>query len=201
MNKIFYKTHPRLFILSITFLGFIFFSELNLLIFFKSEGDFNLMIVSLIIVFTILPLVSLYYLLKIKIIKLGHKEIIISNFFLPFSRSINFNEIMKMEQKSKRIKSNYGGSVQTKYLYTEVKTLIYLTNNKRVILNSISESEFGELQTIYLKLKRSEGKIKPRNNSIIYYLLDSLDGLIWIIISIFLTIGLGFSLFDQALKH
>ena len=110
MDKIIYKTQPRLFILSMTFLGFVFFGLLFLLTFQGAQDDYNLIISTVLVLFAILSLTSLFYLLTVKTIKLTKDNLVISHLLLPISRTLILAEIKNMEQTKKEVKAVYGVS-------------------------------------------------------------------------------------------
>jgi hypothetical protein len=102
-----------------------------------------------------------------------------------------------MEQTRKEIKAVYGASWKPSYIYTDVTTLINLADNKPIKLNSIGQIDFGELYKSFNKVKRGEGKIKEQKRHLLLYFVDNFDGLIWIILILILTTGLGYGIFTK----
>ncbi len=197
MEPIIYKTQPRLFILGMTFLGFAFFGFLFLLTFRNINDDYNILIVTLLVFFAILSLTFLFYFLTIKTIKLTKHNLVISPLLSPFSKSLNFSDIKNITQTKKEVKAVYGVSWTPSYIYTDIKTSINLVDNKLIKLNSIGQIDFDEFHKTFNKLRRGEGKIKEQKRNFILYLVDNFDGIIWIILLLILTTGLGYRIFTK----
>lgn len=197
MDKIIYKTQPRLFILSMTFLGFVFFGLLFLLTFQGAQDDYNLIISTVLVLFAILSLTSLFYLLTVKTIKLTKDNLVISHLLLPISRTLILAEIKNMEQTKKEVKAVYGVSWTPSYIYTDITTSINLADNKIIKLNSIGQIDFDEFYKTFNKLRRGEGKIKEQKRHFVLYLIDNFDGILWIILALILTTGLGYGIFTK----
>jgi hypothetical protein len=123
--------------------------------------------------------------------------VIIAHLLLPIEQTLNLTEIRNMEQTTKEIKALYGASWKPSYFYTDVTTYINLVDNTKIKLNSIGQIDFVEFNKIYTKLKRGEGKIKEPKKFFLLYLFDNLDGLLWIILLLILTIGLGYGIFTR----
>ncbi len=195
MGQIIYKTQPRLFILCMTFLAFVFFGLLFLLTFQIAKEKYNLIILSVLVVFAILSLTSLFYFLTVKIIKLTKDKVIISHLLLPINRTLSLADIKNLEQTKKNVKAVYGGSWYRSSIYTEITTSITLANNGSIKLNSIGQSDYDEFYKTFNKLRRGEGQIKEQKRHFFLYLLDNLDGLSWIVFLSILTIGLAYGIF------
>lgn len=190
MDRVIYKTQPRLFIFSMTFLGFGFFGFLFLMTLQSVQDDYNLLILTILAIFAILSLKLLFYFLTIKTIKLTRENIIISHLFLPINRTINLKEVRNIKQTTKEAEGRY-------YIFTEITTLIYLVDNTLIKLFTIGEIDFDGLYKTFTKLKRGEGKIKDQKQSFLLYLIDNLDGFLWIILLLILTTGLGYEIFTK----
>jgi hypothetical protein len=194
MEKIRYKTQPRLFMLAMPFLGFVFMGFLFLLVFKTAHGHYDLFTIIVSILFLMLALVSFFYFITIKTIKLTKDTLIISYFFLPIKRRFRFSEIKALKQNTKEITSVYGDSWKLRYLYTDTTTRISLLDDSVITINSIGTLDFSELYKTFHKLKRGEGNVRLQKRNLLLYLLDNVDGLFWIFLLFVLNIGLAYSL-------
>ena len=199
MEQIIYKTRPRLFILCTTLLGFLFFGLLFWLTYSSAKNNFNYLTISILTMFAAFSLMSLFYLLTIKTIKLKNQSIDVSYFLLPFKKTIMFKDIKNIEQKTKAIKALYGVAFKTRYIYSDHSTIINLTDNKSIKLNSIGQLDFKDFYKTYNKIKRGEGKIKEQKNSFSIYVIDNLDGILWLLFLLILTVGLGYGMLTRQL--
>ena len=102
-----------------------------------------------------------------------------------------FKDIRNMEQNTKAIKALYGVAFKTRYIYSDHSTIINLTDNESIKLNSIGQLDFEDFYKTYNKLKRGEGNIKEQKNSFSLYVIDNLDGILWLLLLLILTIGLS----------
>jgi len=195
VEKTLYKTQPRLFILAMPFLGFVFMGLLFLLVFKNAHGHYNVFTIIVSILLFMLALVSLFYFITIKTIKLTKDTLIISYLFLPIKRRFRFSEIKELKQTTKEITSVYGGSWKLRYLYTDTTTRISLFDDSVITINSIGTLDFSELYKTFHKLKRGEGNVRRQKRNLILYVLDNFDGLFWIVLLLGLNIGLAYGLF------
>lgn len=179
------------------FLGFAFFGLLFLLTLKSVHDDSNLLMVILLFFFVVLSLTSLFYFLTIKTMKLTKDNVIISHLLLPIKRTISLADIRNMSQTKKEVKAVYGVSWTPSYIYTSIITSIILTDNKLIKLNSVGQNDFDELYKTFNKVKRGEGKIKEQKQHFFLYLLDNFDGIVWIILLLILTTGLGYGIFSR----
>ena len=182
-----------------TLLGFMFFGLFFWLTYSSAKNNFNFLVISLLTVFATFSLSSLFYFLTIKIIKLKSQSLEVSYFILPFKKTIMFKDIRNMEQNTKAVKALYGVGFKTRYVYSDNSTIINLTDNKPIKLNSIGQLDFENLYKTYNKLRRGEGKIKAQENSFLPYLIDNLDGILWVLFLLILTIGLGYGMLTRKL--
>ncbi len=192
MDKIIYKTQPRLFILCVSFLGFALFGLLFLLTFQSVQDDYNLLEVIILVFFAILSLTSFFYLLTVKTVKLTKDTVIISHLLLPINRVLNLTEIRNMEQTKKEINAINGITWKQSYIYTDIITLINLTDSKPIKINSIGQIDFDKFYQTFNKLRQGEGKIKEQKRHFLLYLVDNFDGMLWIILLLIFTTGLGY---------
>lgn len=197
MGQTIYKTQPRLFILGMTFLGFVFFGLLFLLTLQSVRDNYNLLLASVLLFFAILSLIFLYYFLSVKTIKLTKDNLIIVNLLLPIKRTISLADIRNIGQTKKEVKAVYGVSWTPSYIYTDITTSINLADNKLIKLNSIGQIDFEKFYKTFNELKRGEGKINEQKRHFFLYLLDNFDGFLWIILLLILTTGLGYGLFTK----
>lgn len=195
MAKIIYKTRPRLFILGMSFMGFVFSALLFMFTLQSLENEYDLFVIIILTFFAVMSLTSLFYFFTLKTLTLTKENLMISYFLLPIKQTLNFNEIRNMEQTTKEIKALYGASWKLSYIYTNITTYIHLVDNTQIKLNCIGEIDFVAFYKIYTKLKRGEGKINEPKGYFSLYLVDSLGGLIWLILLLILTIGLGYGMY------
>jgi hypothetical protein len=120
--------------------------------------------------------------------------LIISHLLLPINRTVSLADIRNMVQKKKEVKAVYGVSWTPSYIYTDITTSINLADNKLIKLNSIGQIDFDEFYKTFNKVKRGEGKIKEQKRHFFLYLVDNFDGILWIILILLLTIGLGYGI-------
>ncbi len=177
-----------------TFLGFAFFGLLFLLTFQIAQDDYNLLVAIVLVFFAILSLTSFFYFLTIKTIKLTKDNLIISHLLLPINRTVSLADIRNIVQKKKDVKAVYGVSWTPSYIYTDITTSINLADNKLIKLNSIGQIDFDEFYKTFNKVKRGEGKIKEQKRHFFLYLIDNFDGILWIILLLLLTTGLGYGI-------
>lgn len=193
-----YKTQPRLLIVSLSFLGFLFFT----IIFAFTLSGFNESVSNGFIVFSFIflafSLVSLYYFLNIKILKLTANSLEINYLFLPFSQQFDFSEIVSITQESKRVYlSALSSLLKESYFYTDTITSIKLCDNKTIQLNSISRMDFEVFYKTFKQLKRGEGKTKVQKRSLMVYIIDNYEAVFLIILPLFLIMGLSIAVLTK----
>ncbi len=192
MTKTIYKTQPKLFILSIPLMGFIFFLMLFALTISGFNNTINIGFIVFPLLFLGFSLVSLYYFLNIKILKLTANNLEITYLFLPISQQYELKDIISISQESKRVSSNaLSSSLKETYIYTDIITTIKLLGSKTIQLNSIGRLDFDVFYKTFKQLKRSEVNIKVQEKSFKKYIIDNYDGMFWVLISLFITIGLS----------
>jgi hypothetical protein len=78
------------------------------------------------------------------------------------------------------------------FLLSNYKTVISLKNSKKIELISLSETDFYEVEKLFFKLKRGEGKIKkPKKQFYLFsYLLENGGTILLILFINILNIGL-----------
>jgi hypothetical protein len=119
-----YKTSPRLLILSTLLFGSIFSFEWLLLIWKQSFPFQSIEPIIILIIFTLLLIVSLYYFLKLRKLVLTNNFIEVKYIFLPFSRKISLCEIKNISQKSRDVRDvNF---FSNRYFFTEYITILEL---------------------------------------------------------------------------
>ena len=123
-------------------------------------------------------------------------KVIVSYAILPIRQTYTYSEINGITQEAKAVKSLYGASFKARYVFTDITTIIHLTD-KKLKLNSIGQLDFDLLLKCFRKLKSGEGKCKKQKGRFVNYLLDNLDGLFFVLVCLFLTIGLGYGVFKQ----
>ncbi len=180
-----------------TLLGFVFFGLLFWLTKSSIKDKNNLVAIAVMTVFAGLSLLSLFYLFSLRTLRLTSDNIEITWLLLPFRQTYSFKDITNITQTKKVISALYGVSWTARYIYTDVTTKINLADKKIIKLNSIGELDFEEFYKTFNKIKRGEGKIKTQRKSFLLYLLDNVDGLLWVIILIILTSGLAYGLLTR----
>jgi len=194
MAEVLYKSSPKLFIIAITFLGAFFFALLSWLVWSQYIIAKGNMALFFFLLFLAVSLAFFYLFITVKRVKLTADSLIISYFLLPFKDSFLFSEVKSVSQNSKKIEALVGSSWQMATIFVNVTTTFNFTNGKQVKLNSIGELDFNNFQTIYNKLKRQEGKIKKPKWNAIFYLVDNISGIFWLVLLVVLTCGLAFAL-------
>jgi hypothetical protein len=102
-----------------------------------------------------------------------------------------------MEQTTKEVKTVYGDSWKSSYIYTDIKTSIDLADNRLIKLNSVGPNDFDEFYKTFNKLRRGEGKIKVPKRHFFLYMVDNVDGLLWVVLLLILTTGLCYGIFTK----
>jgi hypothetical protein len=195
MNPIIYKTYPRLFILGTAFMGSVFFGLLSWLV-WKSSGVNKTSVAYIFIIFFALgSIISFYYFITIRIIKLSVERLAISYFMLPFSRTFLLSEIQSISQTSRVAEASGGrtGSIT----FTVIMTTIQLNDGKEIKLQTVGQLDFKELEKGFRKCKFKDGHFTPGKRTFLNYLLDDIGGLGWVVLQIILAIGLTYGLLTQ----
>ncbi|MEA5401388.1 hypothetical protein VB776_00585 [Arcicella sp. DC2W] len=150
------------------------------------------------LIFLGFSLASLYYFLSIKILKLTANNLEITYLFLPISQQYELKDITSISQKSKKVSSNaLSSSLKETYIYTDIITTIKLLGGKTIHLNSVGRLDFDIFYKTFKQLKRGEVNIKVQKKSFKKYLMDNYDGMFWVLISLFLTIGLSVGVLNK----
>ena len=192
MGKIVYRTFPRLFTLSTSLFGSIFFALIDYLIWKDSNNNPSLIIVILFIFFLILSFVSFYFFITLRILNLTDAGIQIAYFFFPVKKIFLFSEIKTISQKVSEVdNSNSRGS----YSYTTITTTIDFHNGKKIKISTLSQSDYQEILKGFYKLKGG-GYYMPSKKNFILYLLENISDIIWTIFFLIITIGLSHALFS-----
>ncbi|MET3127048.1 hypothetical protein ABID42_002154 [Arcicella rosea] len=198
MTTTIFKTQPKLFIISLSLLGFIFFTMLFILTISAFNDTINIGFIVFPLIFLGFSLGSLYYFLNIKILKLTANNLEINYLFLPISQQYDFKDIISISQESKRFSSNaLSSSLKETYIYTDIITTIKLSGGKTIKLNSVGALDFKVFYRIFKQLKRGEITIDAPKKSFKKYLIDNFDGVFWVLISLFITIGLSLSVLNK----
>jgi hypothetical protein len=195
MKPIIYKTYPRLFVLGTTFIGSVFFGLLAWLT-WKSSGVHKTSIAYIGTIFFVLgSIIALYCFITIRIIELSVERIRISYLMLPFHRTFLLSEIRSISQTSREAEVNDGFSRTT--TFTVLKTTIQCNDGKQIKLETVGASDFKELEKGFRKCKNKDGHFTPGKRTFWDYMLDNVDGLVWVVVMIILTIGLTYGLLTQ----
>ena len=144
-------------------------------------------------IFSLFSILCLYQLIKIRILKISKNGIEIKKYLLPQKRNLKFEEIKTIKQSEVKTRIYPGVNMFEKgYLLYNYKTTISLKNSENIELMSLSETDFYEVEKLFFKLKRKEGKIRKIENkfSLTLFILENIGTLIFIIIINILSIGL-----------
>ena len=191
MNDILFKTKPRLFLFGIFVSGF--FLIMSLFCFQLSNGEHQIIGYSFAGIFALFSILILYQLFKIRILKISRNGIIIKKYLLPQKTNLKFEEIKTIKQTEEKTRIYPGVNMFEKgFLLSNYKTVISLKNSKKNELISLSETDFYEVEKLFFKLKRGEGKIKkPKKQFYLFsYLLENGGTILLILIINILNIGL-----------
>ena len=187
-----YRTFPRLFILSGSFCASILFGLVDYWIWNSSNHDLSVTAITFFIISLILSIVAFYYFITIKILKLIDDGLCISYFFLPIKKTFSLSEVKYLSQKEKEVKFTTRQNTTSSYL--DVKTTIVFNNRKDIVLSTIGQTDYQEIQKGLYKLKAGGDYTAPKNY-FFSYLLDDLIGVIWTIFFFAIIIGLSHELF------
>jgi hypothetical protein len=195
MNKILYKSSPRLFILGVTGFGSIFCGLLSWLTWVNFNGKWRYIILILLILFSIFSLASFYLFITIKTVKLSSDSIRFSFLFLPFHHTYLLSDVKRISRESKDIKAYHGFSSSFRFNYST--TVFELSDNKTIKVNSIGLLDYEELVKCFNKITRGNGQYTPPKRKFLHYILDNLDGIGVVVLLIILTVGLAWSLIHR----
>ena len=195
MQPIIYKTYPRLFFLGMSFIGSVFFGLLSWLV-WKSSGVNKTPVAYVGILFFLLgSIISFYYFITIRVIELSAASISISYFMLPFKQTFLLSEIKSISQASRVAEVRRGFT--TSITFTVFTTIIRLNDGKEIKLETVSDGDFKELERGLRKINDKNKNVTLRKRTFLVYLLDNIDGLALVVLSIVLTIGLAYGLLTQ----
>ena len=150
MNSVIYKTAPRLFMVSTTLLGSIFFALLAWLMWTSADkppSRFIYIILTLLLIFSI---AAFYYFITLKIIKVYPDSFSISCMLLPFEKVYPLQEIKTIWQSVRDVVVDTP-RFSSVYTFTEFKTLIVLKNGNQIKLYTISPIDFAGLSKTFNK--------------------------------------------------
>ncbi|KXX67444.1 hypothetical protein [Flammeovirga sp. SJP92] len=194
MEKSIYKTKPRLTLIGSYMMSVCFFGAFLWLCFDGLNNETKLFIIPLSICFGVLLLVSLYYLISIKILRLTEDYLYVSYLFLPSMKRIALNDIFSIKQDKK--KTHLGA--RSKFSFYQVKTYIKIKNLNTIKVDMVGKADFEEFYSAYRKVKSGrEYQNKGIRHKLFLYLLDSIDGIFWLIPFSLLTVSLVYSLFSK----
>lgn len=198
MNEILYKTKPRLILSGGLFSGFFFNFVFTLFCIQVSTGENKIIGYCFAVIFALFSILCLYQLIKIRILKISENGIEVKKFLLPQKTTLKFEEIKTIKQTGKKSKI-YTGNIKYGIWLYNYKTIITLKNSEKIELMSLSKSDFYEIEKLFFKLERGEGKIKkPKNKlNLFSFILENIGTLIFIIVINVLSIGL----FIEVLKR
>lgn len=197
MTELIYKTRPKLFILLTPILGAVFCALLFWLTWTKFTNKLYIISLPFLMLFATLSLLCLMnFIANNKTIKLTKENIIISSLFLPVRKTFSLTEVATISQKTNNIFALLPNDLPSNlsFIYTSTITTFSLLDNRQIKLRSIGKSDFKQFNKAYRKTKNNEGKIKKNCQSTLDYIGDNIDGIIWGVLILVLTIGLGHEL-------
>ncbi|SEP45992.1 hypothetical protein [Mucilaginibacter sp. OK283] len=197
MAEVLYKSSPKLFIISVTFLGAALFALLSWLAWSQYVIAKGKMALFFFLLFLAVSLVFFYLFITVKRVKLTADSLIISYFLLPFKNSFSFSEVKSVSQNSKKIEALVGSSRQMATIFVNVTTTFNFTDGRQIKLNSIGELDFDIFVVVFNKLKRKEGKVRKPKWDGILYLIDNFSGISWLILLVVLICGLSYALITK----
>lgn len=96
-----------------------------------------------------------------------------------------------MIQTKQKVKASTGpASMRPSYIFTNTAVSILIIDGREIKIKSVGALDFDNLETLFRKMKRGEAKMKPPQKHILIYLIDNVDGLLWVLILLILTLGL-----------
>jgi len=202
MSKIVHRTYPRLLFTGTFFFSSILFSILtfiNISNINNYENATFYIYLTIILVCALIAGVSLFYLLRTKVIVLTKSQLIISNFFFPNRQHYNLSEIRTIKRSEKKVTSYLPDSSlplddSDKYTISTFNTTIEIIDNSSIIINGIGNLEFKYLRKALLTLKEGKSQFKKIKSRKTNYLLDNLNGvflnLIWLLLVTCITYSL-----------
>ncbi len=200
MNEILYKTKPRLILSGGLFSGFFFFFVFILFCIQVSTGENKIIGYLFALIFALFSILCLYKLINIRILKISKNGIEIKKYLLPQKSILKFEKIKTIKQTEKKSKI-YTDSIKNGFWLYNYKTTITLKNSEKIELMSLSETDFYEIEKLFFKLKRGEGKIKKSENklNLLIFILENIGTLVFIIIINVLSIGLFIEILKKQL--
>jgi hypothetical protein len=193
MKDILFKTKPRLFLFGGLISGFFFFLIMALFCLQVSNGEHQIIGYCFAGIFALFSIIILYQLFKIRILKISRNGITVKKYLLPQKTNLKFEEIKTIKQTEKKTRIYTGVNMFEKgFLLSNYKTIISLKNSEKFELISLSKTDFYEVEKLFFKLKRGEGKIKkPKTQFFIFnYLLENGGTILLILFINILNIGL-----------
>ena len=199
MNEILFKTNPRLIIIGTFFTGFLFFLLISLLSLQTANGEYAYLSYLFFGIFVFFSGACFFYLFKVKILIITKSELIIKTYLLPKKRRIELEELKYIRQKKELIKFYLGVLMFEKAsLFNNYKTNIELKNGEKIELTSVTPLQFSELEKLYFKLKRGEGKIKIPKKHFALYILENGLAMIGLFFTNLLNIGLLYGIIKNS---
>jgi hypothetical protein len=190
MDKILYKSCPRLLILTTTLGGFAFMGLLSRLCWVKCQNP-RLPVLFLSAFFCLIAIWAFYLFLKINVVKLSANAIEFSYLLLPIRRKFPLQEVMAISQHTRRL-AVWDGLKSPSRINYRVTTFTF-RDNRIIKMNSLGPFDFEELTRCYNKIARGNTEVKVMNKKLAQYLIENIEDL-WIVAVILISIiGLGVS--------
>lgn len=162
----------------------------------KNESGSRIIIFIILLGFTFGSLGCLFYFLKTQIIRLTKKHLIISYQFLPFSKKILIEDIVRFNQIPKPVTFSRNLFDKGTIIHTMFETSVNLKNGKSIKTYSLNEFDFNEIRKLIEKVKRGESKIKIEKLTTRELIFQNLTVILFSIIMLILIIGLSNALIN-----
>lgn len=192
MDKILYRSYPRLLILTMTLGGFVFMGLLSGLCWVRCRYPGPAVLYFFPLFFGLIAIWAFYLFLRINVVKLSANAIEFSYLILPIRRKFALQEVKAISQHTRRLAISDGFKSPIRINY-RVTTFTF-RDNSIIKVNSIGPLDFEELTRCYDKIARGNGEVKVTKKRLVLYLIENLEDLWIVAVILILIIGLGVSL-------
>jgi hypothetical protein len=187
------KTYPKPFLLYMTLIGIVFFGLISTVNYPIQDNkiDYGVLIIFLLFLFGSVG--SFYYFTTYNIVKLYRDRLVISYLFLPYNKTLDLNDIERIEQIAKEVKPLIKGSPM--YIYTAHSTIIKLYSGKQYKIETIDPVDFNRLRNCFIQIRHKQNITNNQKRSYSEFFLGNLDGMTWALLMTIITVGLVYGLF------
>lgn len=155
MDKVLYRSAPRLSILVFTSFGPIFFGLSSWMTWLGYKGESLYIVLILGALFSIVSIWSFCLFITIRIVKLLKDSIEFSFLLLPIRHTYPLTDVKSTFQRAKNIETANG--FLTPLTFTYITTGFELADKTIIKMNSIGSLDFAQLQKCFNKLTRGDG--------------------------------------------